>query len=160
MNKLRSKGISYCLLNIYLLPRFVSVYRKALKEVEGSVMTEKHLGNWSLDTIEKMNTLKYPDHFYLCAMRSKKIVGIVIVGQAYNIEGIKSAMFDTFFILPEYRKFTNIAQTLAEMAVAWVKQRQFKVLYGMENIDTNKWEKKTRIFKFKPIKKLLKMSIE
>lgn len=157
---MKNKGISYTLLDLYLLPRFTSVYRQAFNEVEGKSMTPEHLSNWMRNALEKIKIQEHPDHFYFCAMRSKKIVGIVIMIPQYELDGIMRAFIDTFYIIPEYRKYTHIAETMAETMVDWAKRRKFKTLLVLDNPNSNKWERKKRVCKFKPFKKVLAWDLE
>ena len=148
--------IAYKLLDLSQFTKFVSVYKDSFREVEGFEPKEIYMSNWLKLVIQKMND---PNFLFLCAQRGKKIVGILLIAPMSNLSNEKQAFIEPMYVLPEYRKYPFIATTMVGVATQWMKKRGYTTVFIFENLDMDKWEKKTKLCNFKFWKKLLKWNL-
>jgi len=148
--------IAYKLLDLSQFTKFVSVYKDSFREVEGFEPKEIYMANWMKFVIEGMND---PNFLFLCAQRGKKIVGIILIAPMPNFSQEKQALIEPMYVIPEYRKHPFIATTLVELAKGWLIKKKCNTAFIFENLDTDKWERKTKLCNFKQWKKLLKWNL-
>ena len=147
-------NITYKALNQEGIPRFVVAYKDFYIADAKSDMSDIHQQNLLAFVIDNYAN---PNCLFLVACSGKKIAGFAMVMPMATLDGIKTAIIEPLWIVPEYRN-NGIGEQMVKLLDGWTKQKEVKVILTYEKPEGGVWSRKKHLG-FKPYLMIMKREV-
>lgn len=147
-------NIKYSALTEEMIPRFCTAYRDFYVADAKSEMSDIHKINF-LNFI--MHNYANPDFLFLIACNGKKIAGFAVVAPMPSLDGVKTAVIEPLWVVPEYRN-KGIGEQMVKLLEGWTNQKEIKACLTYEKPEGGVWSRKKHLG-FKPYLTIMKREV-